>query len=835
MKIFLILLSVMVSSSLLITTATDNEPSEKSSVTSIEELKASKGVKKVYLSSKGLEELPQALKDQHGIEKLVLTNNYLTTLPKYLKDLNHLEYLDLSKNQTLDLDQALSQLENTKLKTLNLSDCGLAYVPFKIGKIKSLQSLDLSDNHLIDIPFYLGKLKKLEYLNLSNNELKSLDYGIWKCKNLKHLDLSGIQGLDMKNICMNMQTLKQLQSVAISYIHDTLPDEFGLVNARQWTVDNSSLNFMPSTLESNSFLEEISFESCENTDFSKIAPVLGQLKSLKKIRISNSLTSIPVALNDINQISSLDLSHNNLTSLPISEKDFPNLQELILYGNNFSSEEWNNIRSAFPNCNIISNNIPKASQEVILKQNGSTIQPPISQIILPVNQSMVNTSTSNVLSFEGTEINIPKNAFVDKNGNKITGPVTISYSQYDDPLEIFLSGIPMKYDSAGVSTYFQSAGMFDISASVNGEEVFLDKGKEIEINFASNSTEDGFSLYNLDKASGEWSNVGGTKLDTNAITQGYDYFMAPVGMLPGKPNLSLPEIGIGLVKNKGRYHFKIKEGHDVYSKGEQLNYPSTLVGKKYELVPLYEKDARKIKKELKNYYDHGRDIINTKVVFDVSFTPSVNNDYFVLSIMHPDTLLEIPMKLSYYGNNFEKEQKYYKSFWKKYLKSIDKEATKNEDKIALYEQKLALYEAALKDYEDLQRDYYKNQKYEFAARSIVINQMGTWNCDRIPRMKQPEALAINFKTNGESDFNPKAVTILDYTDVGTMYFLAKDITIESKNKIGVMAFDKDKCAFISAKEFSELRKNSNSSVITAEVEVLDASELTIESLKALMN
>lgn len=835
MKTILILLALLVSSSILVTTTTESN-SETTTATSIAQLSKLKMVKSVILSNQGLEKLPSELKNHKEIEKLVVANNYITTLPDFVKELNQLRYLDLSKNMTIDLDQSLEQLKGIKLESLNLSECGLAYIPFKIGKIKSLKRLDLSNNHLIDIPFYLGKLKKLESLDLSNNELKSLDYGVWKCKNLKHLNLSGMRGLDMKNICMNMQTLKQLQSVSISYVNDTLPEEFGLVNTRQWMIDNSVLSYMPSTIESNPVVEEISFESCESTEFETISSSLGKIQNLKKLRISNSISAIPSGLEEIDQITSLDLSHNKLTSLPISEKDFPNLTELVLYGNDFSEEEWKKIQAAFPNCTIMSNNTPKASSEVVVSKNGTTVQPPLPQISLPINQKKISTDVSNVLNFNGTEIKIPKDAFVDKNGNKVTGPVTLKYAQFDDPLEIFLSGIPMKYDSADVSTYFQSAGMFDISATSNGEEVFLDQGKEIELNFASNSTEDGYSLYSLDSESGQWSNEGGTKLDPNAIQGNYDYFMLPGTMrLPAKPSLSLPEIGVAVVKNKGRHYFEINDKHDSYLKGEQLNYPKTLINSKYNLVPLYEKDARKVKKELKKYYAHGRNYTGTKVAIDVTFHPSENNDYFVLSILHPDTLLEIPMKLEFFRNSFEKEQKYYKTFWKKYSKSVDKEKDSNEDKIAKYEKKLADYEAALKDYEDLQRDYYENHKYEYAARSIVISKMGTWNCDRIPRMDKPEALALKFKGIGDGDFNPKAVTILDYTDVGTMYFLAKDITIESKNKIGVMAFDKDKCAFISPKEFSELRKNSSGKQITAEVEVLDATELTEEAIKSLMN
>lgn len=835
MKAIVLLASVLVGSSLLINSIPENKSNTQVTATSLDELNSFTNVKKVYLSSKALEDVPMALKNHKSVEKLVLSDNYLTTLPEFIQSFHDLTYLDLSRNPDIDLDQSLEQIKDLKINNLNLSECNLVYVPFKIGEMKSLRSLDLSNNFIVDLPFYLGKLKNLEILNLSGNQITSLDYGIWKCKNLKHIDLSNIKGLNMNNICMNLQTLDHLQSVSLSYLNDTLPDEFGLINTRQWSIDNSTLTTLPDNLSNNETIEEISFESCESTEFDKIAPTLSTIANLQKLRISNSLTNVPSELKKIQQIESLDLSHNHLTTLPLSENDFPNITELVLYGNNFSDEEWVRIQKAFPNCNLVSDNIPKALNQPSIENQNSSIIPPFSQAILPVNEQQINSTQENSLVFENTTIKIPENAFVDVNGNLITGPVTISYTQYNDPLDIFLSGIPMKYDSAGISTYFQSAGMFDIGATANGQEVFLADGKNIELDFATNSKEDDYNFYSLDEQTGVWTNQGGTTLDTTNLGDFLSPFVGPYGLLPRKPILALPEMGVAIVKNKGRHMFKITEKHQYGTDSEQLNYPKTLIGKKHYLVPLYESDARKIKKQLKNLYHHKSDHYNTKVVIDVQFTPNKENDYFTLAIMHPDTLLEIPMKLNYYGNNFEKEQKYYKSFWKKYMKSVDKEASNNSDKIAAYEAKLAKYEAALKDYEDLQRDYLKNQKFEMAARTLVITQLGVWNCDRIPRMDEPEALAINFKGIGDSDFNPKAVTILDYTDVGTMYFLAKDITIESRNKIGVMAFDGDKCAFISSKDFYELRKNSNSSTLTAEVEVLNANELTVESIKSMMN
>ncbi|HRD40305.1 MAG TPA: hypothetical protein PLC65_16880, partial [Bacteroidia bacterium] len=78
-----------------------------------------------------------------------------------------------------------------------------------------------------------------------------------------------------------------------------------------------------------------------------------------------------------------------------------------------------------------------------------------------------------------SKIKVPQNAFVNKAGPDIIGDVEIQYREMHDQADIIASGIPMTYDSAGTKYHFESAGMFDIKASQNGEQVFLKHGKQI--------------------------------------------------------------------------------------------------------------------------------------------------------------------------------------------------------------------------------------------------------------------------------------------------------------------------------------------------------------------
>lgn len=114
------------------------------------------------------------------------------------------------------------------------------------------------------------------------------------------------------------------------------------------------------------------------------------------------------------------------------------------------------------------------------------------------NRKKINIETRN-----GSIISIPAKAFVDKEGNPVTRNIDIQYSEFHNPLEIFLSGIPMNYDSAGTEYNFESAGMIKMLAKHNGQDIYLAANKEIEIELVSKQTEP-YNIYEFDTLKGTW-------------------------------------------------------------------------------------------------------------------------------------------------------------------------------------------------------------------------------------------------------------------------------------------------------------------------------------------
>ncbi|MCG3166617.1 MAG: hypothetical protein POELPBGB_02397 [Bacteroidia bacterium] len=138
----------------------------------------------------------------------------------------------------------------------------------------------------------------------------------------------------------------------------------------------------------------------------------------------------------------------------------------------------------------------------------TAVKPPIESLDIQDQKFSVDASRDTVLIAEsGSQIKIKANSFVNKNGNPITGIVDINYREFHDVGDIFLSGIPMTYDSAGTQYHFESAGMFEIRG-FQQEEVFISDASPINILLASKQEGERFNIYKLDDKSGDWSYLG---------------------------------------------------------------------------------------------------------------------------------------------------------------------------------------------------------------------------------------------------------------------------------------------------------------------------------------
>lgn len=97
----------------------------------------------------------------------------------------------------------------------------------------------------------------------------------------------------------------------------------------------------------------------------------------------------------------------------------------------------------------------------------------------------------------GTEVTVPADAFVNKNGKPVSGKVELKVREFHGVKDIFLSGITMQSEEG--DEVMKSGGMIEIRAFQGEDSLELAKGKELDIKLAfTGEPEENYSLFYLE-------------------------------------------------------------------------------------------------------------------------------------------------------------------------------------------------------------------------------------------------------------------------------------------------------------------------------------------------
>ena len=160
----------------------------------------------------------------------------------------------------------------------------------------------------------------------------------------------------------------------------------------------------------------------------------------------------------------------------------------------------------------------------------TAFESPLKDVEISFETRKIQAETAQLIRLEnGSSLQIPEDAFVDANGNKVTGKMDLGYRQFDDPADIIASGIPMTFKSEeGTTEQLESGGMFELRGSVGGEPVFIAPGKSIKTSLAS-SVAGAYDFYQLesDGATETSSNSSWKKLTNTVDNIPASTFQAP--------------------------------------------------------------------------------------------------------------------------------------------------------------------------------------------------------------------------------------------------------------------------------------------------------------------
>ncbi|CAN5340000.1 hypothetical protein BH09BAC1_BH09BAC1_23020 [soil metagenome] len=403
-----------------------------------------------------------------------------------------------------------------------------------------------------------------------------------------------------------------------------------------------------------------------------------------------------------------------------------------------------------------------------VKMLASFVNPPIAGLERGYEAiSFVVEKGLNITLPSGTIISVPANAFVDAQGNPYTGEATLKYREYTDPVAIALSGIPMTYDSAGVSYTFESAGMFDlvVEAKPNGNAtpvaLSLANGTAVSVGMPATTQDTTFNVYELDTTNRNWALRGQDSLAPLPT----DTVAAPTTVASTTPTkkketeVSDPELE-KMVKT-------------IASISDSINYYKMLV---LTLPVKSSNEAHKFYLDNK-VNEFPELILNELLTWEVdAFTPNFDARYtttrwekrtvtrgqgsqYNIELIREDVVLNFPVKPVYHGKNFETALKKYKG------KLIENEQRLVflQDKQKEWQERYNAYKASLQaskggkgNQQELnvqEKQYLDEYNLESTSntlyRFVAVTNMGIWNIDRV--MKDEYVLAETEFKNGKGE------------------------------------------------------------------------------------
>ncbi len=116
-------------------------------------------------------------------------------------------------------------------------------------------------------------------------------------------------------------------------------------------------------------------------------------------------------------------------------------------------------------------------------------------------------------------VQIPAEAFMDEQGNPVTGEVQLRVRKLDDYVDFFLAGVKLGWNTPNGRRQLESAGMVEVYAEQNGRQVFLAPGKTLSVELESvvwmplNRRLPSLSEFYLDTEAATWVEKGRSKTE----------------------------------------------------------------------------------------------------------------------------------------------------------------------------------------------------------------------------------------------------------------------------------------------------------------------------------
>lgn len=443
------------------------------------------------------------------------------------------------------------------------------------------------------------------------------------------------------------------------------------------------------------------------------------------------------------------------------------------------------------------------------------VSAPSQKLVIPYSAYKINNAKGGEIKHStSSKIKIPKNSFVDKNGKDIVGDVTIEYREFHDKGDIILSGIPMAYDSAGKKYNLESAGMFDIKGTQNGEPVFIKDGNDLNIQLASANNEDRFNQYYLDTLEKNWKYIKHDEIlkspneDHNSTVNSKNQKIrnSKLENLKKEIEVIIPKKTDSVKVVYTKKMESLPKAKEPYKPSKPTGKPTfVLDGSKDEFPELaaFDNVIFEIGDENQNYNKNFNEITWSDV--KVSEGPQKGKNYLLtLSLRNRIEKLIIYPVLT--GTDFEKAQKKYQQKFNDYQAFVEKRIANEKTLMAEMEAKQQAYLAELKkkkeemrlledrsrqqDINNLSTNFNNFSNQVKTLRVFSVSRFGIYNSDCAKGAPEGKSVSPIFVINDEDKpLFPEMIYLIDYTANIVYNFTPADLSTKIKyNPLGENSF-----------------------------------------------
>jgi hypothetical protein len=146
----------------------------------------------------------------------------------------------------------------------------------------------------------------------------------------------------------------------------------------------------------------------------------------------------------------------------------------------------------------------------------SRVNPPLASLDIPFESHRFNGDSGLRIRLKtGTEISIEPGSFVDEKGNVVRGEIDFRVREFHRAEDVLRAGIPMNTRDNGTQQ-LQSAGMMEMRAFANKQELSVAPGKSLGIGLAGYRNAEGYDLWYMED-NADWNVRGNFRTDSNRI------------------------------------------------------------------------------------------------------------------------------------------------------------------------------------------------------------------------------------------------------------------------------------------------------------------------------